>query len=171
VCVCPISTCEPLHRCLWNFVGMWYHSRGPWHGNFNPAASTIPKWQMYKHLRWMQNCHQSTYKTTFARNQKYECGRRMNFEIHAFLMEAVYEPLHLHKRSWVKLRTMDIPASFIWIIISLTELLNMEMMGFSNMWGGCKNFTSQRATMKRVLMNFQRMDNFYEGHFATNEEY
>jgi hypothetical protein len=28
---------------------------------FNPVASTIPKWRMFKLLRWMQNVHQSMW--------------------------------------------------------------------------------------------------------------
>jgi hypothetical protein len=27
----------------------------------NPVPSTIPKWRMFKLLRWMQNSHQSTW--------------------------------------------------------------------------------------------------------------
>jgi hypothetical protein len=32
-------------------------------------------------------------------------------------MATTHEPLHLHKRSFAKRKIMDIPISFIWIII------------------------------------------------------
>jgi hypothetical protein len=53
---------------------------------FNPIASTISKWKMFKFLKWMQTLHQSAWdhssenfkrrttfnKTTFAKNEKYK---------------------------------------------------------------------------------------------------
>jgi hypothetical protein len=44
---------------------------------FNPAASTIPKWQILKLLRWMQNMNQSMwdhemfYADRSARNEQH----------------------------------------------------------------------------------------------------
>jgi hypothetical protein len=49
-----------------------------------------------------------------------------------------------------------IHTSFIWIIIFLTYLLNMAMVGFSNYWGGCKTFTSQRGPYNFVCWQIFR---------------
>jgi hypothetical protein len=42
-------------------------------------------------------------------------------------MEKTYDPLYLDKWSFVQWKIMDIPTSFIWIIIFLMELLNMAV--------------------------------------------
>jgi hypothetical protein len=39
-----------------------------------------------------------------------------------------HEPLHLDEGSFVQWKTRDIPSIFVWIIVSLTELVNMVMM-------------------------------------------
>jgi hypothetical protein len=43
-------------------------------------------------------------------------------------METTQEPLHLDKRSFAQWKTVDMPTSFVWIII-LTDLLNMAKVG------------------------------------------
>jgi hypothetical protein len=68
---------------------------------FNPVPSTIPKWQTFKLLRWMQNLHQSTseheilytdgsskdeqllMRPFFVKNKKYEHGGQLNVKIHS----------------------------------------------------------------------------------------
>jgi hypothetical protein len=47
-------------------------------------------------------------------------------------------------------------------LYSLTQLLNIAMVEFSNFWDGCKNYTSQRGAMAFcMLTNPHRMANFY----------
>jgi hypothetical protein len=49
----PLITFEPVSRFLWNSVGSSCHWRWPWYHTLNPISSTIKKWSMFKHLRWM----------------------------------------------------------------------------------------------------------------------
>jgi hypothetical protein len=62
---------------------------------FNPVASTIPKWQTFKLLRWIQNFHQSVWdcvilyddrstfnEPLFPKKQKYKHGGWLKFKIH-----------------------------------------------------------------------------------------
>jgi hypothetical protein len=68
---------------------------------YNPLISTIPKWQTFKLLRWMQNLHQSTWeheilytdrsskdeqllmRPFLSKNKKYEHGDQFNVKIHS----------------------------------------------------------------------------------------
>jgi hypothetical protein len=56
-------------------------------------------------------------KSIFVKNKKYNYGGRLIFTINICFMATTYEPLHLDKRSFVLWKIMDIPTSFIWIII------------------------------------------------------
>jgi hypothetical protein len=55
-------------------------------------------------------------KTTFAKNEKYEHGGWLKFKIFCSVAKT-HEPLHLEKQSFVQWKIMDIPTSFILIII------------------------------------------------------
>jgi hypothetical protein len=81
---------------------------------FNAVAATIPKWQTFKLVRWMQNLHQSTYdheilysdrssedeetynKNRFARNQSTNTGGG-DLKLKSCCVETTHEPLHLYK--------------------------------------------------------------------------
>jgi hypothetical protein len=60
---------------------------------FNSIDLIIPKWQMLKFLRWMQNFHHSAWdhailygdkssEDDFVKNQNYKYGRQLKFKIH-----------------------------------------------------------------------------------------
>jgi hypothetical protein len=85
---------------------------------FNPLASTIPKWQTFKLLRWTQNLHHSMCnhgvlyvvrstkdehffnKTISVNTQKYEHGEQAESHNSCFVLwKKIHEPLHLQKRS------------------------------------------------------------------------
>jgi hypothetical protein len=102
---------------------------------FNPVPSTIPKWQTFKLLRWMKNLHQSTWdhKILYTdRSSKDEqllmtpfLSKTKNTNMAAVWMlkfivcfvETTNEPLHLGKWTLVQKEIMDIPTSFIWIVV------------------------------------------------------
>jgi hypothetical protein len=54
------STFEQVNRFVWNSVRRSYHVRSPRRHNFNPLASTFPKWRTFRLLSWTQNLNQST---------------------------------------------------------------------------------------------------------------
>jgi hypothetical protein len=64
----------------------------------------------------------------FVKDQKYESGSRLKFKILFCLIETTHEPLRLDKWNLVPWKTMDVPASFVWIIIFLAKFLNVAMV-------------------------------------------
>jgi hypothetical protein len=93
-CLC-LSACQVLNQLV-HFYTIHYEGHDI-EGDleaipFNPVPSTIPKWQTFELVRWMQNLHQSKWDleifytdlqrmnsfndTIFVINQKYEHGRQ-----------------------------------------------------------------------------------------------
>jgi len=58
--VFPLITFEPNRRLLLNLAGTLCHYRWVRRRIFEPVASTMPKWETFKLLRWMQKLRQST---------------------------------------------------------------------------------------------------------------
>jgi hypothetical protein len=65
--------------------------------------------------------------------QRYEHGGRLTFKTHILFMTTTHEIFHLEKRSLVQWNTMDIPTSYIWIIIFFDRAF--EYGGGSKFWG------------------------------------
>jgi hypothetical protein len=72
-------------------------------------------------------------------------------------MATAHEPLHLDKQSFVQWKIADIPTCFIWIIISLMDVLNMVVVEFSNYWGGWKTCNSQWRTIQFCLLTDEQL--------------
>jgi hypothetical protein len=74
-------------------------------------------------------------------------GRKLKFTF--YFMESTHEPLHLDKLSFERRQIIDIPTSFIWIIIFLDGAF--EYGGISKLWG----YVGKRAKLICVeLCNF-----------------
>jgi hypothetical protein len=90
---------------------------------------------IFKLLRWMQNLHQSMWdhEILYA-NSSSDAGQLLSrpllqetkntnmagcwrFKYIFYFMETTHEPLHLRHMKFVHWKIMDIPVSFIWIII------------------------------------------------------
>jgi hypothetical protein len=102
---------------------------------------------IFKLLRWMQNLHESTWDHTILcadRSLKDEqllitsllqdsknmnVASCSNLKIIFYFMETTHELLHLVKWSFLLLKIMNMPTSFIWIIILF------EYGGISKCWG------------------------------------
>jgi hypothetical protein len=84
-----------------------------WRWPKSPLPSIIPKWWTFRHMRWIQNLHQSTWdheilyadrsskeerlfiKTIHVINQKYERGGLLKVKIQILFSEETLEPLRL----------------------------------------------------------------------------
>jgi hypothetical protein len=134
LCVCP------QHQLL-NQLAHFHEMRYGGHATegdldailFNPVASTIPKWWMFKLLRWMQNVHQSMWdhgilysdrpsedeqlllRPLLWKTKNTNMAGGWNLKFTLGFMETTHEPLHLRQ---IKFGTVkDVPKSIIWIII------------------------------------------------------
>jgi hypothetical protein len=56
-----------------------------------------------------------------------------NPDMSQYFMEATHKPLHLEKWSSVQWNIMNVPTSFIWIIILFDKAL--EYGDYSKLWG------------------------------------
>jgi hypothetical protein len=82
----------------------------------NPIASTIPKWLIFKLLRWMQNLHQLTWNHEILYDSRWSEAEQLitrpllwkikytnmassqNLKFMFYLMETTHEPIHLDKK-------------------------------------------------------------------------
>jgi hypothetical protein len=136
VSVYPVITFEPLSRFYEIQYGGHAIERDLDSTRFIPVASTIPKWRMFKLLRWMQNFPQSmrdhetlfadrliirgwtTFnKTIFVKEKNSNVEGHWKFKFVFCFVETTHELVYLGKWSLVKLKIMDISTSFILIIV------------------------------------------------------
>jgi hypothetical protein len=108
------------------------------------VLSTIPKWRTFKLLRWILNLHQSMWiheilytdrsskdeqllmRPFLSKTKSTNMAASWMLKFIVCFVEITHEPLHLDKWTWVLWKIMDIPTSFIWIIILFETIFKCD---------------------------------------------